>query len=72
MDERLRLLEELLGVIVTIREEQVSARMGLGRNEREKRERATIYAAEIQHQAERIDDLLERIAESKEAVEKPT
>ncbi|MCI0456913.1 MAG: hypothetical protein L0Z62_08040 [Gemmataceae bacterium] len=46
----------LVALITAIREEQVSAQMGFGNTEREKRERATIYAAEIQRQALKVED----------------
>ncbi len=52
----LEALRDITGVIATIRDEQVSAGMGFGNTEAEKRQRATIYAAEIQRQAARIED----------------
>ncbi len=52
-------LENLAGIITTIREEQVSSKMGLGRTEAEKRERAAVYAAEITRQSAKIDEALD-------------
>ncbi len=63
-------LTSLVAIITTIREEQVSGQMRLGSSEREKRERATVYAAEIQRRAMQIEDAVlhatEAMAKAKE------
>lgn len=55
----LAVVDRLLKVIGTIREEQTSTAMGFGKTVSEKRHRATVYAAEIERQAMKVDDLLD-------------
>lgn len=62
----LDLLVQLKNVVVTIREEQVSSKIGFGRTLAEKKERANIYAAEIQRQANKIDAILDQLIPDKE------
>jgi hypothetical protein len=61
-EERARLLEALATIVITIREEQVSAKMGFGTSSAEKRRRADTYAAEIARQSRKIDDVLDALA----------
>jgi len=52
-------LQKLTQILITIREEQVSASMGFGRTAAEKKERATFYAVAIQANASKIDEATE-------------
>jgi hypothetical protein len=57
-------LIRLSNIIVTIREEQVSGKMGLGNTAQEKRQRADVYAAEIARQALQIEDAMLEVDEA--------
>lgn len=52
-------LENLVGILTAIREEQVSTKMGFGTTPAEKKQRADVYAAEIARRAAEVDDALE-------------
>jgi hypothetical protein len=50
----------VFNIVVAIREEQISARMGFGHTPAEKRERAAIYAGEIARQSSKLDAAIEK------------
>lgn len=62
VQSRAVLLEQLFAIVQTIREEQVSRKMGFGSTLREKQQRAAVYAAEIERQANKIDPILEQLS----------